>query len=248
MKNYLLLITFVLGFGGKSLHAQQDFQSLHEVWIKDFNDGKYSQQFWEKGSLFLEGKVFQGKDKMYGKLLIYRSQIKNIQSFEQVALISHQQNNYFEMGIYKANNGNYASIVGWKKLGGKWLREIQILYPLEKGSGAPLAQMIISYAETWMKYSNAHDHAQLIEQVYSPKAVYVNGGRVDAGRKEIIDRYAYMSNPNWQIKLVPLKQLEVKDDIIFEIGRYESTGVGHYVIVWEKQESGKWQACLDFNF
>ena len=108
--------------------------------------------------------------------------------------------------------------------------------------------MITSYAEAWMKYSNAHDHAQLIEVVYSPEAVYVNGGRVDVGRKEIIDRYVYMSNPNWEIQLIPLKQLNVQDDILFEIGRYESTGMGHYLIVWEKQESGTWQACLYFNF
>jgi len=248
MKNYLLLISLFLGFGFTQLHAQQDFQSLHQVWIKDFNDGKYSPQFWEKASLFLEGKVFQGKEDSYGKLLVYRSKIKNIQSYEQLALVPHRQNNYFDMGIYKAQNGNFASIVGWKRISGKWMREIQILYPLETGAEAPLTEMINSYAEAWMKYSNAHDHAQLIEVVYSPEAVYVNGGRVDVGRKEIIDRYAYMSNPNWYIQLFPVKQLEVQDDILFEIGRYESTGTGHYVIVWEKQESGQWQACLDFNF
>ncbi|MEM8886497.1 MAG: hypothetical protein AAGD28_00825, partial [Bacteroidota bacterium] len=178
MKNYLLLISFFLGLGFTQLYAQQDFQSLHQVWIKDFNDGKYSQQYWEKASLFLEGKVFQGKDEAYGKLLIYRSKIKNIQSYKQLALVPHRQNNYFDMGIYRSQNGNYASIVGWKRLSGKWMREIQILYPLETESEAPLVEMINSYAEAWMKYSNAHDHAQLIEVVYSPEAVYVNGGKV----------------------------------------------------------------------
>ncbi|MEM6805433.1 MAG: hypothetical protein AAF696_28805, partial [Bacteroidota bacterium] len=194
------------------------------------------------------GEIFDKKGIIYSKMLIYRSQLKPILSYEPLALIAQKQNNYFDMGYYVTEEGKYAAITGWKRLKGRWLREIQILYPLEKEIVEHSEKIIKEYAAKWVKYSNAHDHAKLIEEVYSPDAVYANGGKVYAGRKEIVDRYAYMSNPSWQIELFPLKQLALSDHILFEIGRYESNGIGHYVIVWEKQESGKWQACLDFNF
>lgn len=248
MKKLFGLIFIISSIYFPVLNAQEDFQQLHESWIKDFNEGKYSEQFWENASLFLKGEVFDTKDAIYGKLLIYRSELKNIIAYEPLALISQKQNNYFDMGYYTTSTGKYAAITGWKRLKGSWLREIQIIYPLEKGQAKASTEIIKEYAAKWMKYSNAHDHAKLIEEVYSPDAVYANGGKVYMGRKEIIDRYAYMSNSSWQIELFPLKQLEVNDDILFEIGRYESNGIGHYVIVWKKQASGEWQACLDFNF
>jgi len=212
------------------------------------NNGEdLSKYYWNKPTLFLSNEIYTGADQIQEQLEHLIKTEGKIKSTETKGTVLQKENNYFSLGYYVFEKAQYGFIIGWKKVGEDWLKEIEILFQKDKESTVDVAE-IDAARKKWVDLSNAHNHETLIKEVYTPDGIYVNQGKVDKGTDQIIERYAYMSNPNWKIQLYPKELLQVQADIFYEIGEYVSNGKGHYVIIWEKQENGEWQACLDFNF
>ncbi|MEL7123036.1 MAG: hypothetical protein AAFO07_26540, partial [Bacteroidota bacterium] len=86
----------------------------------------------------------------------------------------------------------------------------------------------------------------LVNNLCLPNGYYFNNGKKYQGQ-EIKTVYNYMTNENWQIKLYSGRIEQVNNDIAYDIGTYQSTGKGQYVLIWKKTDDG-WKILLDFNF
>ena len=129
----------------------------------------------------------------------------------------------------------------------RWRRDLEILHPYQAQSRAIPAAIDRARGD-WVRYSNAQDPTTLIERVYASDAVYFNDGRVDRGRSAITQRYQYMTRPGWTIQLYPRHLAWLGADAIVEVGQYQSSGIGHYVLFWQQQADGTWHARLGHNF
>jgi len=218
------------------------------AWTLAMNSSqKIASHYWQNATLILEHQLYSKPGQIEEKLFdLVKSEGKLIGQQPQ-KLIPHRDNNYFEIGHYQFKKSTFAYLIGWKKVENNWLREIEILFKTDDTSKTDRSE-IDKAREKWVELSNAHDHKVLVKEVYTPDALYINGGNSYQGTEQINDRYAYMSNPSWKIQLYPKELMQAQPGIYYEIGEYVSNGKGHYVIIWEKQESGEWQACLDFNF
>ena len=176
-----------------------------------------------------------------------KEEIEKIRFIGPIKQVMHDSLRYFDIGLIKNKDKDYhAYLTGWKNQRA-WQKDIEVIYPYDEEANIP--DMAIAEArELWEKRSNSHDVRALIEQSYTSDAIYFSNGKLDEGTEAIIKRYDYMSNPNWQISLTPIQMLAVQEDIVFEIGQYNSGGIGHYIIIWEKDENNIWKVRMDYNF
>lgn len=249
MKKLRVLLAFLAVFlSSHTVYAQVILGEEQAEWNLALNKGEdLSRFYWEQPTLFLEHEIYQGKEDIQKQLEELIASEGKLNRHVNKGTVFQGKNNYFEIGYYVYEKARYGFVIGWKKVDETWLREIDILFKTEDAPEIEVSQ-INDARNLWMKLSNAHDPKALIQQVYTPDAVYVNQGKVYTGTEEITQRYSYMSNPNWKIQLNAKKTQEIQGNLFFEIGQYISNGTGHYVIIWERQENGEWQACLDFNF
>ena len=64
---------------------------------------------------------------------------------------------------------------------------------------------------------------------------------------QIADAYGYMKNNSYSIDLTPQKIIQVNNQIVYEVGTYDTGGKGLYFLLWAKKRE-EWKLWLDFNF
>ena len=152
------------------------------------------------------------------------------------------------LGYLKSADDLFGILIAWRKKGEHYLKEFETIIKIEPQKISFEPEILNEQRRNWEKYSNAHDPAGLLENVYSPDSYYFNNGKIDQGRETITERYDYMKNQSWNIRLEAKGLIPVSEDVVLEIGKYYSTGEGQYLLIWEKQSTGTWQIKLDFNF
>jgi hypothetical protein len=144
---------------------------------------------------------------------------------------------------------------GWRVVDGDWKKEIDGILIRQADQlliSNDLSETIDQQREDWVTLANQHDPQPYINALYSEGATYFSNGQLSEGRAEIVERYVYMENPNYQVDLEKEKLWLVSDEQILEVGRYftgpERIGDGGiYVVLWE-QIDDRWMIALDFNF
>ncbi len=220
-----------------ALHQTSDSLDLHSFYLP--RAGLYTPS----------GQFLQGHDTL---LLQWQGLLQEypIQDRNSMATIFHDSSHYYELGHYlnAAQKPILAYLIAWKKdQNASWKRDLEILHPYHSDL-QPIPPGIDRARRLWESHSNAHDPVAVIENCYTPEAIYFNGGRVAKGRNAIIQRYQYMIRPQWKIQLHPRQFMGLSKDLVFEVGQYQSSGVGHYFLFWQRQTDQNWQALLDYNF
>lgn len=222
------------------------------AWRSSLNDGDaeaLAAYYWESAGLLWGRNFFQDADKVATQWDNWQPGLGKLVEQRTQAVVRHDDSHYFEMGYYKFSEKDptiYAYVIAWKLTEGKWLRELEVAQPLFEQQEVQIRE-IDRARELWMERSNAHDHERLVSRSYAADGFYVNQGQHYRGTEAISERYSYMSQPNWQIQLTAKSVMKVQKELVFELGEYNSGGIGHYVIIWEKQ-GDQWKVLLDFNF
>ncbi len=197
--------------------------------------------------LLLDGQFIQGRQAIAEALVTLDFSLKRMRTLDT---LQHNPGSYFELGYYdgqKTSDGRLAYLIAWEQQEGDWLRVTEVIFPLEI-SNSPNLDDIDGARERWVNLSNAQDHEVLVGELYGTAGLYFNNGQLFKG-EEINDKYAYMSRSSWQIQLYGKHVLPVQDDLVYEVGEYHSSGIGHYLIIWKQDEnSGEWKVWLDFNY
>ena len=242
MKYYLSLLFCV----SSCLLAAQDFNLLHIAWTQAVNeDLRLSTQYAQKSICYCDGSLIQGAD----SISVYLSSRfgENIKGFKSLHIEAQRKSRFMEIvRLVDEQDQTFVQFIAWKQMGDKWIREFEMI--MDEAEVDSFDETEIDAARnTWVEFSNAHDHLKLIETSYTEDGIYVNNGKYYEGRSSIAPRYSYMSNPSWKITLKGLFVLPISNDQVIEIGQFTSSGTGLYVILWERQTED-WQAQLDFNF
>ncbi|MFT5382758.1 MAG: ketosteroid isomerase-like protein [Saprospiraceae bacterium] len=250
MIKQLLFISLLISSACKS---PQEFSSpiaaQNQNWRLAFDSALRLDTFYtEKAAIFVNDQIYQGEDLINYELRTLKDKIKGIKYFGSIKLVAHDSLHYFDIGLYKDKRKDlHAYLIAWNKVNSVWKKELEIIHPYDEPSTLN-EKKIKAAREQWVQLSNSHDHRALIEQSYTADAIYFNNGKVEKGTEDIVTRYAYMSNPKWQITLTPIQLLSVQENLIYEVGQYKSSGIGHYFILWQQDENGFWKARFDFNF
>jgi hypothetical protein len=99
---------------------------------------------------------------------------------------------------------------------------------------------------SWELFSNQHRPDLIVKNVFASSGRYFYQGTEFKGT-DIAEAYGYMKEVTYAIDLTPLKVVQVNDQLIYEIGVYETNGKGLYFLLWTKEKL-EWKLMLDFNF
>jgi len=153
----------------------------------------------------------------------------------------------YEIGKIETSNGSYP-VMFLKNTKADAAPKIEFLVIYEESDVNDEASAIDSSRNKWMELCNAHDAGKLVEQVYVPDAYYYNRGRLLEGTKALSAEYGYMNSPSYSLKLTPKHITFVTSEIAYEIGQCSGSYPLPYMLVWEKQDNGKWLILMDSNY
>lgn len=101
--------------------------------------------------------------------------------------------------------------------------------------------------DEWMTLCNSHDVAALVQEMYSENTLYYNHKPLIIGRENLVAEYSYMARPSYSLELRPLYFAPVNSKFVFEIGQCSGGYGGKYILIWRKDEDGKWRVYIDAN-
>ncbi|MEZ2415312.1 hypothetical protein ACA086_10130 [Muriicola sp. E247] len=151
----------------------------------------------------------------------------------------------FVHGIYTTDKGTaFHSIIGWKK-SESWVKVFEAIAP-KSGVTENSKTEIGLLRSSWELYSNQHRPELIAKNVFAGEGRYFYKG-VEYVGMQIADAYGYMKNDSYSIDLTPQKIIQVNNQIVYEVGMYDTGGQGLYFLLWFKKGE-EWKLWLDFNF
>ena len=145
-------------------------------------------------------------------------------------------------------NSNIYSVMFVKSTVANNQLKIEFINIYKKSKTDDNSSQIDKFRKEWMSFCNSHQADKLVKQLYTPDAYYYNRGRLIQGTKSLTAEYSYMNMPSYSLTLTPKHMVAVNSDIVYEIGQCSGSYPLPYMLVWEKQEDGKWQILMDSNY
>ena len=243
---FLIISTFISIF---TLTAQTGNQA---GWVNEFNKQKLYVSIldaYHRNAAVDYGDGFnKGRNDIYASLINLKDKVGEVSNLQILASDKGSRGHIMEISSFTASNGDlYYAITGWRNAEGQLTKEMEWIYPADKKANTDISG-IDTGRQSWEDYSNERNPEKLVKSVYTSTGGYYNGGRYSYGWDQVIERYSYMSGQNWSIRLDAVHTAKVTDDLAFEIGTYQSTGKGQYMLIWKKSDNGKWLVDFDFNF
>ena len=241
-----LFLTLFLTVNGQD----PDFKFIHKQFLNELHSSEPSteKRYLPHALAIIDGAFHHKSGTISSEIKRFAERNSGLKKYRTKEVVRHNKDHFYEAGLLKAKSGKkYVYIIAWKWGEGRWNKELEIIQSKNRFSKST-TDGIDEARKKWVDLSNAHDPETLIREVYSSEPSYFNGGTLYVGENSIIDKYQYMKRDNWTISLTPIYIVQPQTDLFYEIGRYKSSGVGHYVLIWERQDSGTWQASFDFNF
>jgi ketosteroid isomerase-like protein len=152
----------------------------------------------------------------------------------------------YELGeYYDKNYQPYKHLIIWITKDGKRKRDFEFVVAVKPSKN--VSHEIDQRRNQWMELCNAHNANALITEMYSENTLYYNHKPLIIGRDSLINEYAYMNNEKYSLTLTPIVSEQVNENHVIEIGQCKGGYGGKYIIVWKKNNSGKWEVFIDSN-
>ena len=250
---YLILfnVFLILGcFSNAEKTNEQDFSPTVNIdkWANQFNSDKdaLAQLYIEKAiKINAAGEVLDGREAIIEDWKKMDWKIKNIKTLKKVS--THKNTPYeYEIGEFKNSKEKiFKHLIIWNTKEKTKTRELEFIAKATTFSSNK--NEIDQRRKEWMTICNSHDAKKLVHQLYDENALYYNHKPLVIGRDSITTEYSYMNREKYQLTLTPIHLEEVTENLAFEIGQCSGTYGGKYMIVWQKDETGKWYVLMDSN-
>lgn len=242
------LILFLLIFSCSlfSCGAQKPTSAqIQKNWLQTLNIGGDLNAFYgDKAGLFIKDQLFTEQEDIVDQLAKLKTEALGPLSYKIVDTYQLRDQQKFQLGYYQHGAKTYYSIIGWR-LEDLWRKEIEVIYEADDNLN-PGSTKADEARRHWEYYSNGHQSAILVDSIFAPNGYYFNRGKVFPGAA-IKEAYSYMDQKSWQITLESLNSMQVNEDVLYDIGLFQSGGKGLYILIWGKVEDA-WRVLLDFNF
>jgi len=153
----------------------------------------------------------------------------------------------YEIGEIQSNLGSFA-VMFLKTNASDAQSKIEFLIIYKKSKADYNFSAIDKSRLEWMSFCNSHEAKKLVKELYTPDAYYYNRGRLLKGTDALVTEYSYMNMPSYTLKLTPKHIVAVSSNTVYEIGQCSGSYPLPYMLVWQKQENGKWQILMDSNY
>lgn len=228
--------------------AESTINDANIKWLKDYDsqvDNIGENYIPTAVKISKNGDFLEGNEAIASRLKEEKSQFNSIQNRSTEFLTSAGKDQYaYEIASYTTEREQkFMEIVVWNMAEKK--RELELTVQVEEGAKAN--EEIDKARNRWMELCNAHDAEKLVHEMYAENALYYNHKPILQGRPSITKDYSYMNRPEYTLKLAPLANYFVTNMLVFEIGQCSGSYGGKYLIVWQRNDSGKWEVLLDSN-
>ena len=171
--------------------------------------------------------------------------IKSIQS-DTIIVANKDRGLEYEIGEYiNHHHKKHKSLIIWQNQAPTRRRVFEFAAQ-EKETDLALSELD-ERRQLWMELCNQHNAAELIKEMYSSNTLYYNNKPLIQGHELLIEEYQYMNNEQYKLALKPMIVELVNSEFIFEIGQCEGSYNGKYILIWKKEEDGKWKIFIDSN-
>lgn len=220
----------------------------NKKWIDYFNAKSDSLKYLygQKAIKILsDGTVLNGSEQIKNHLLKDSSKLVSILS-DTVILANKRKVIEYEISENVFENAEkYKNLVIWQLEDSERKRIFEFTVKIDKPEEN--LQAVESRRKLWISLCNNHDAQALIEALYSENTLYFNHKPIVEGHERLIDEYQYMNNEKYGLSLQPIIVTLINKNFIFEIGQCSGSYKGKYILIWKKEEDGKWRIFIDSN-
>lgn len=234
---------------GRAGYAEEDRDpgGMSELWLKTLREqpGELKQMYTQEAiRVSADGRTLQGDGQLAGW---WTEQGLEVDSLATIGLLEPHDDTYrYEISEIILRDGRHFRIlVIWNLEWPGPRRELEMVEEVRPVKN--YRDQLRARRTQWMSLCNAHQVEQLVEELYTPDAVYYNHRPMITGREAIINTYQYMKNPQYTLSLEPLLVAPVNDRLIYEIGQCSGSYPGKYILVWKRDAGGKWWILMDSN-
>ncbi len=227
----LLLPLLLLGFSSKAQKSEDDIAS------------KYTPQ---AVLVVSPDTILNGPDAISSYFVSNRRKYKAIEQIFQVEANEAKGLSYAINQLTLLNNTVEKQLVIWKEVEGKQQKEFEYWQSNSLHTALDTTE-ISNRRARWMELCNAHQVAELVNDLYSENTMYYNHRPLVKGREALIKEYGYMNYEKYSLRLNPLIVEVVNDSIVFEIGQCQGSYPGKYILIWKKEDDGVWRIFIDSN-
>ncbi|WP_422019170.1 hypothetical protein [Robiginitalea biformata] len=245
--------------GGQTLYAQEmagrtgyeesarDSDGLSEAWLETLRERPEElKQMYTADAVrvFADGNTLQGDDQLAA---LWTDQDLEVDSLATIGLLEPHDDTYrYEVSELTLRDGRtFRMLVIWNLEWPGPRRELEMVEEVRPVKN--FRDQLQARRAQWMNHCNAHEVEQLVRKLYTPDALYYNHRPMITGREALINTYQYMRNPRYKLSLEPLLVAPVNEKLIFEIGQCSGSYPGKYILVWNRDEEGKWWIMMDSN-
>lgn len=195
--------------------------------------------------VFADGGYITGAD----SILAWWAGINNkIREYEVVDVINSEPPSKYRYELSEINLADghtFRQLIIWNARDSLGYRQLEMV--VEARPFTPYLQELEQRRAEWMRFCNAREVEKLVKELYTANTLYYNHRTLISGPEALIREYRYMTNPDYQLTLTPLRILPVGPDLAYEIGQCSGSYPGKYILVWQKGEDGVWRILLDAN-
>ncbi|NNK10759.1 MAG: hypothetical protein HKP08_05385 [Flavobacteriaceae bacterium] len=251
--NKSILFFILIGLAGvrQSVVCAQDEKAKSETyqvqkrWVEMLQKQPGSAMpYTQSSGLVLNDALHIGTDAIKAALKELNSNDRLVR-YDSVAYFQLYPGQMFVHGVYTTEKGQiFHSVIGWKQ-DDTWNKAFEALAPKSKISEDSKTEIGL-LRSSWELYSNQHRPDLIARNVFAENGRYFYKGKEYIGA-QITEAYGYMKNESYSIDLTPKKIIQVNNQLVYEVGIYDTGGQGLYFLLWSKV-GNDWKLLLDFNF
>ncbi|QBA63393.1 hypothetical protein [Muriicola soli] len=230
---------------GQDKKAKSETYQIQQQWLSTLGKQPGSAMPYNQSSgLMVEETLNIGTDAINAAIKELNSRDRFVR-YDSVAYFQLYPGQLFAHGVYTTEKGQvFQSVIGWKQ-DNTWKKAFEAIGPKGKISEDSKTEIGL-LRSSWELYSNQHRPDLIAKNVFAENGRYFYKGKEYIG-DEIAMAYGYMKNESYSIDLTPKKVIQVNNQLVYEIGIYDTGGQGLYFLLWSKVGED-WKLLLDFNF
>ncbi len=239
---FVIFLTYIMLMACKSTATQK--VGIHPKG-DELMAGIISQMYAEDAVKILEnGEILTGREQI--KEYFFQHSLLTPTQSDTVIMANQARGLTYEIGEFvDANNDPHKGLIIWQTKDTTRQRVFEFMAKMDKAD-QDLSELDERRA-LWMKLCNAHQVTELVNELYSPNTLYFNHKPLVQGRESLIKEYQYMNYEQYSLTLTPIIIEIANSDFIFEIGQCQQGYNGKYILIWQKDKSGKWYVFIDSN-
>ena len=219
------------------------------AWVKGVNsDRRGLEKLYHPGAFMVisADEIFEGPS----KIAAYYHRVFQVSAAETLFSIEARPEKGISYEVIRFRTKDmkeYKQLVIWDMENEEKLRTFEFAEEVNGHLPPADSLRIVGRRDLWMELCNAHNAAELVNQLYSANTLYYNHKPLVKGRQALIPQYDYMNNKEYALSLEPLTFEAVNADTVIEIGQCKGSYGGKYILIWKKDPDGEWRIFIDSN-